>query len=229
MKKNYIDNVIFICSMVATTTAASSALAQTPATWSLKVGVNQITPEVQSGDMTAPTLPSTKVDVGSNTQPIVAVSYLYTDHIAAELVLGTPYKHILYGAGSIDGVGETGSVESFPPTIFAQYRFFEASEKFRPYASLGLTYAFFQKETGSGALTALTNPGGSTPTTFKVDSAWGLTPQLGVMYEINDEWFADLSVAKSYLRTTARFSTGQTIDMRLDPVAVSFALGRHFQ
>lgn len=228
MKKHYFGITASFFGLFAAAAMATSAWAQTPETWSVKAGMNQITPDVKSGDMTAPTLPGTKVSVGSDTQPILAISYLYNENIAAELVLGTPYKHTLYGAGSISGVGKTGTVEALPPTIFAQYRFFETSAKFRPYASLGLTYAYFQKETGSGALTALTNPGSSTPTTFKVDATWGFTPQLGVMYEMGEEWFADLSIAKSYLKTTAHFSTGQTIEMRLDPVAISLALGRHF-
>ena len=45
--------------------------------------------------------------------------------------------------------------------ITAQYHFMEAKSAFRPYVGLGLTYAYFTKETGSGALTALTNTGSS--------------------------------------------------------------------
>jgi outer membrane protein len=143
-------------------------------------------------------------------------------------VLGTPYKHEIYGAGAVAGVGKTGTVEALPPSIFGQYHFLEEQALLRPYLGLGLTYAYFRKETGSGALTALTNTGSSTPTTFSVDSAWGLSMQAGTIYKIDDNWFGDLTVIKTYLKTKARFSTGQTVEMRLDPLAVSFALGYRF-
>ncbi len=218
-------SILKAVTVVALTIIATSAMAQG---WSVKVGVNQITPKVTSGDMTAPTLPGTKSDVGSNTQPIVAVGYQYNDNIAVELDLGTPYKHDLYGAGSINGVGKIGSVEALPPTIFGKYLFLEAHSKFRPFVGLGLTYAVFQKETGSGALTALTNTGSSAGTTFKVDPAFGVALQVGGKFDFNDKWFADVSVTKSYLKTKTTFSTGQTIDMKLDPVAIAFAVGYYF-
>jgi outer membrane protein len=195
--------------------------------WSVKVGVNQLTPKVTSGDMSAPSVPGTKSDVGADTQPIVALGYQYDDNIAVELDLGLPYKHKLYGAGAIAGVGQIGTVEALPPTIFGKYLFLEAQSTLRPFAGLGLTYAAFQKETGSGKLTALTNPGGP-GTTFKVDPAFGVALQLGGIYNINEQWFADVSVTKSYLKTTTKFSTGQTIDMKLDPVALAIAVGYKF-
>jgi len=221
-------NMLKIATIAIAMGAATSAAALDLQNWSVKVGVNKITPKVTSGDMTAPSLPGTKVDVGSDTQPIFAVAYNYNSNLSAELLLGTPYQHDVYGAGSIAGVGKTGTVKSMPPTLFGQYHFLEEQAKLRPYLGLGLTYAYFYGETGSGALTALTNTGSSTPTTFSVDSAWGLSSQAGVIYRINEKWFTDLVVVKTYLKTTAHFSTGQTVEMRLDPLAVSLSLGYRF-
>ncbi|MBU1425654.1 MAG: outer membrane beta-barrel protein [Gammaproteobacteria bacterium] len=217
-----------IATIAIAMSAATSAAALDLQNWSVKLGVNKITPKVQSSDMTAPSLPGTKVDVGSNTQPIFAFAYAYDSNLSAELVLGTPYKHDVYGAGSIDGVGKTGTVKSMPPTIFGQYHFLEEQARLRPYVGLGLTYAYFYDETGSAALTALTNTGSPTATTFSVDSAWGLSTQAGLIYNLDEKWFSDLVVVKTFLKTTAHFSTGQTVDMRLDPLAVSLSLGYRF-
>ena len=215
--------------LIATAMTASAAVsAQTAGTWSVKVGINKITPKVNSGDMSAPALPGTKADVASDTEPVLVINYMYTDHFAAELHLGAPYKHNFLGAGSISGTGKLGTAEVLPPTVFAQYRFMDAKSTFRPYVGLGLTYAYFQKETGSGAMTALTNTGSATPTTFKLDNAFGITSQAGVTYAINEKWFADVAVSKTFLKTTAHFSTGQTQDIKLDPVAVSVGIGYHF-
>lgn len=226
--KTQFQRAIIVLAAVMAITANTAAHAQSAGVWSLKAGVNQITPKVKSDDMTAPALPSTKADVKSDLRAIIAASYMFTDNLSAEFHLGIPYEHKLEGAGSIKGVGKLGTVQSLPPTLFLQWRFMEPKAMFRPYIGLGLTYARFQKETGTGALTALTNTGSATPTTFEVDSKFGLTPQIGVTYAINDRWFADLAVTKTYLKTITHFSTGQKMDIRLDPVAVSFAIGYHF-
>jgi outer membrane protein len=222
------NSILKIATIAFAVSAANAASALDLHNWSVKVGVNKITPKVKSDDMTAPSLPGTKVDVGSNTQPIFSVAYNYNANISAELVLGTPYKHDIFGAGSIAGVGKTGTAEALPPTVFGQYHFLDEQMKLRPYVGLGLTYAYFQKETGSGALTALTNTGSTTPTTFSIDSAWGLSPQAGVIYKIDDKWFGDLVVTKSFIKTKAHFSTGQSVALRLDPLAVGLSVGYRF-
>ncbi|MEO6353306.1 MAG: OmpW family outer membrane protein [Oxalobacteraceae bacterium] len=228
MRKQFQRAIIVLSATVVALTTSTAVLAQSAGVWSVKAGVNQITPKVKSDDMSAPALPGTKADIKSDTEAIIAASYMFTDNISAEFHLGIPYTHELVGDGSIKGVGKLGTVQSLPPTLYLQWRFLEPKATFRPYIGLGLTYARFQKETGSGALTAVTNTGSTTPTTFTVDSKFALTPQIGVTYAINEKWFADLAVTKTYLKTTTHFSTGQKLDIRLDPVAVSFAIGYHF-
>ena len=225
--KNRFD-ILKMLAAAAVMMVSVSASAQTAGTWMVDAGVNQITPKVTSSDMTAPALPGTQAGVGSDTKFFFAGSYMITDNISTELGLGVPYKHDISGAGSIQGAGKIASTEVLPPTLFIQYRFLEAKSVFRPYVGLGLTYAYYQKETGSGKLTALTNTGSSTPTTFKLDSGFGTTVQLGATYALNAKWFAATSVNKTYLKTAAHYSTGQTLDIKLDPVAVNFAIGYKF-
>lgn len=206
---------------------AASASAQSAGQWTAKFGFNQLTPKVESGDISAPALPFTKADVSRDIQPVVGITYSITDNISLETALGTPYKHKIIGAGSIAGTGELGTVEALPPTLFAQYRFFAPTAAFRPYVGIGATYAYFMKERGSGKLTALTNPGGA-PTTFNIDNKFTYSGQLGVVMNFNERWFADATVIKSRLRTDVHFSTGQNQHMKLDPVAVVLAVGYKF-
>jgi len=206
---------------------AASASAQSAGQWTAKFGFNQLTPKVESGDISAPALPFTKADVKSDIQPVIIVAYGITDNISLEGALGTPYKHKIIGAGSIAGTGELGTVEALPPTLFAQYRFFAPTATFRPFVGIGATYAYFMKETGSGKLTALTNPGGPA-TTFDIDNKFTYTAQLGVAMNFNERWFADVTVNKSRLRTDVHFSTGQDQHMKLDPVALVLAVGYKF-
>ncbi|MBB3119703.1 OmpW/AlkL family protein [Pseudoduganella violacea] len=207
--------------------AASTASAQSAGDWILKVGVNRITPKVESGNVSAPALPESKADVAADTKPIFNITRMLTDNISAELDLGVPYKHDLLAAGSIAGSGKLGTSEVLPPTALIQYRFFEPNARLRPYVGLGLTYAYFQKERGSAQLTALLNTGGP-GTTFSLKSKFAASFQIGASLRIDDRWGADIGIIKTKLKTTASFSTGQTMEARLDPLAVSLGVTYKF-
>ncbi|HZX29508.1 MAG TPA: OmpW family outer membrane protein [Telluria sp.] len=222
-----VQSVFKLLALAGAMAVAGGAQAQSAGQWFGKVGINKITPVVDSGDVSAPALPHSKAAVGADTQPIIVGGYAITDNITAELDLGLPYKHELYGAGAIEGTGKLGEVQSLPPTAFIQYRFFEPKAALRPYVGLGLTYAWFRRTTGSGQMTALTNTGGPA-TTFKIDNKVAGTVQLGLAYNFSEKWFADVVFTKTYLKTQVHFSTGQWQDMTLDPKAVNFGIGYKF-
>jgi outer membrane protein len=52
--------------------------------------------------------------------------------------------------------------------------------------------------------------------------------QAGVSVAFYERWFADLSVTKTFLKTTASFSTGQTQEIKFDPLGVSVSVGYKF-
>lgn len=219
-------NIKFLAAAAVLTT--STAFAQTAGTWMARMGVTTITPQVDSGYLSAPDyMGGTKADVGSNTQLSGGITYMYTDHWAVDVPLAMPFTHKIIGDGALKGAGDLAEVKAIPFTVFLQYRFMEANAKFRPYVGLGATYAYFFDEQGSGKLTATTNPGGP-PTKMTVDSKWALTPQIGATFAINDKWFIDLHYSKSFLKTTTHFSTGQHLDITLDPVAYGIDIGYKF-
>lgn len=207
--------------------AALSVSAQSAGTWTARVGLTNITPQVSSGDMTAPSFPNTKADVGGDTQLSGGITYMYTDNIAIDIPVALPFNHKLKGAGALAGAGQIGAVKALPFTVFGQYRFNAASAVFRPYLGLGLTYAYFFDESGSSALTAMTNPGGSA-TKLSVQSKFALTPQLGFTYVLNDKWTLDGSFSQTLLKTRTSFSTGQTLDATLNPHTISLSIGTKF-
>ena len=217
--------LLVLAAAMSVATAASAQ--QTAGTWLGTLGLNKITPKVDSGDVSAPALPGTKADVEPDTKPRFAIAYMLTDNWSAELDLGVPYKHDLMGDGSIKGTGKLGTAEALPPTAFVQYRFFQPNAMIRPYVGAGLTYAYFQKEKGSGQMTALLDPGGK-PVTYRMDNKLTGSLVVGSTVAINERWFADVAVVKTYLKTKAKFSTGQTQDIKLDPVAVSISIGYNF-
>jgi len=221
------NSAVKLLALAAAMAVASGASAQSKGQLTVSVGANKITPKIKSGNMSAPALPNSKGAVSSDTQPVMVFTYGLTDNISAQTALGTPYKHKIYGAGAIEGIGQIGEVQALPATAFLQYRFFKPESFIRPFVGLGATYALFMKEKGSGKLTALTNPGGE-PTTFKVKDKLTWSAQVGVAVNISERWFADVTVIKTKLATTTTFSTNQTQYMKMDPVATMVTVGYKF-
>jgi outer membrane protein len=207
--------------------AAGSAQAQAAGQWMFKAGWNKIMPKVESGDLSAPSIPGTKVDVKSDSALLLTAAYMFTDNISAEFLAGLPYQHEIDGAGAIQGVGKIGSVKQVSPTLMGQWRFLEPQAMFRPYVGLGVTYAVFYGTEGSSTLTALTNPGGP-PTTISGDHAFGGTGEVGGTFKINEQWFIDAAIMKTYITTHTSLSTGQTIEVKQNPVAVNVSVGYRF-
>jgi len=222
---------ILVMSAVAVALAAAfapgDARAQAAGSLQVSIGANNIDPKVSSGDLSASSLPGTKIDVKDASSVIAIFTYMVTDNISVETFIGAPYKHDIIGAGAIAGVGKIGSVRQLSPTVIGQYRFGESSSAFRPYVGLGLTYTYFFHEEGSGTLTALTNPGGP-PTELRAKNAWGISPQIGATYSFDAHWFVNASVIKTFIKTTSHLSTGQSIDTKLDPLAVNVSIGYRF-
>jgi len=221
-------NVVKLLVAAGALAVAAGAQAQSKGQFTVSVGANQLTPHVESGAISAPALPNSLGDVSKDTQPVAVITYGLTDNISVETAVGTPYKHKLYGAGAIAGTGQLGTVEAMPPVALLQYRFFDPSARIRPYVGIGLAYAYFQKETGSFAMTALTNPGGGSATTFSIDNKWTYAGQLGLQFNVNEKWFANASYIKTRLRTDVHFSTGQFQHMKLDPSSVILSVGYKF-
>lgn len=210
-----------------TVMAAGSASAQAARQWTAKVGVGQVSPQVHSGEVSAPALPHSKADMGDDARPIFSIGYGITDHLAASLDAGLPFRLDIIGAGAVAGTGRLATVRAMAPTLFLQYRPSAPTALFRPYVALGVSYARFFDEKGSGQLTAITNTGGA-PVTFSLDRRVAPTLQAGLTVNVNEHWFADFVVAKTRLRTVGHFSTGQTLQMRLDPNFAGVSLGYRF-
>lgn len=190
-----------------------------------------ISPSVRSGNLSsgplAGTVPNAQIDVGSNAQFVGAVNYMVTNDLNLHVPLSFGFRHEITGAGAIANVGKLGDTRVLPMTLIAQYRFLEPKSAFRPYVGVGLTYANFYKERGTGLLTALTNPGGPA-TTLGFQDKLGATVQIGGVIQLNDRWFVDGSYSKTFLKTRATLSTGQGIDVRLNPDVLTLQVGYKF-
>lgn len=211
----------------ATLALAGGAHAQTAGSLLGRVGVTQIAPDVSSGNLSTPSPANSKVDVKSATQLGGGLTYMLTDNIAIDLPLALPFKHKIVGDGSATGL-QVGTAKVVPATLLAQYRFMEPSAAFRPYVGAGLTYANFFKEHTTAAFSASTGGTPANPTTISIDSKFGLTVQAGLTMPIQDRWFLDATILKTYLKTRTHLSNGQYIDLKLDPWSYHVAVGYRF-
>ena len=206
---------------------AGAAQAQVAGDVLVKLGWNKIMPKVRSSDLSAPSLPDSKIDIKSASALFFTATYMITDDISVEALGGLPYKHDIVGAGAVAGVGKIGSIHQISPTVLLQYRFLAADGPFRPYVGAGPTFAKFYGSKGSAALTAVTNPGGP-GTTIGGDTEWGGTIEAGANYKIDKHWFVDAAILKTFINTKATLSTGQSTSARLNPVSINASIGYTF-
>jgi len=203
---------------------ASHASAQSEGIWSAKAGYNQFRPQVSSGDITG--VPGAKVDVDKGGAIFGSVSYMLTDNVSGEFAFGIPPKLDIKGDGVIAQAGKIADTKVWSPILVAQYRFGSASSMFRPYVGVGATYVKFTDVATTPILSALTNPGGGT--SASIDSAWGTVAQLGITYNFGGKWFLDSSIVPMRLKSTAHLSTGQKVDVKVNPILVNLAVGLRF-
>jgi len=213
---------------LAALAAACGASAQSAGTFQIRMGAIHIAPSVKSGDLSSPSITGSKVDVDSATQLGGGITYMLTDHIAFDLPLALPFKHKISGDGAVAGVGVIGSTKSLPASLFVQYRFGEAKAKFRPYVGGGLTYAKFFKEKTTNRLSAITGGTPETPTSMSIQSKLAPTLIVGGVYSINERWFLEGTVGKTFLKNRTTLSSGQTITTRLNPTMAALSVGYRF-
>lgn len=209
--------------------AAAPAQAQGKGPLTVRVGLTQITPDVTSGNLTAPSFAGTQADIGSASQLGGGINWALNDRWSLDIPLVVDgFKHDILGAGAIAGVGKIGEVKALPVTAMVQYQLLPAGSKIRPFVGVGATYAKFYKAQSTAALTALTGGTPATPTTLSVESKWAATLQAGASIALAPKWSLEASVTKTPLKTRTTLSTGQTLDAKLDPASVSVGVGYRF-
>ena len=214
--------------LAALALAAGAAHAQSAGSLIGRIGVTNISPSVSSGNLTPPSFVGTQVDVASATSLGGGITYMVTNNWAIDVPLALPFKHKVSGAGAIAGVGELGHTKALPFTVLAQYRFMEPTAKFRPYVGAGITYAYNFSERTTNTLSALT---GSTPpnrTVMDVESKFAPTIAVGASIALSERMYLDLMLGKTFLKNRTTLSTGQTIDVRLNPTTFAVAVGYRF-
>jgi outer membrane protein len=143
--------------------------------------------------------------------PELDFTYMFTDHIGAELILGTTRNNISSSLGNL------GKVSLLPPTITLQYHFNDEGT-FRPYVGAGLNYTRFYNNSLSA---------GGTPISLKQNS-FGPALQIGMDIKVSENWFLNVDVKKLWVRTNATMAGTNLGALHIDPWLVGVGVGYRF-
>ncbi|MCW7540260.1 hypothetical protein OOT46_20715 [Aquabacterium sp. A7-Y] len=155
------------------------------------------------------------VDVKNAVSVFGSVGKFLDDHWAVEgLLLALPFKHDIYGKGTIERLGKVATVKQLPPTLILHRYFGDFDDKFRPSIGIGLNYTKFFEAKATPALESYT--GG--PTKIKMKPSWGLGLFAGAQYALTERLHVKLTLGYVRVRTTATMTTSNTMLSGSSPV-----------
>jgi outer membrane protein len=188
--------------------AASQAMAQ-ESPWLVRARAVYIDPDNKSTPV-AGSGASDRIEVATKTIPELDISYFFTPHISAELILTYPQKHKV----RLDGA-EIGSFKHLPPTLTAQYHFAPGAT-INPYVGVGVNYTRISKVRlldGAGDLE---------------NDSWGLALQAGVDFRINERWSINADVKKVNIRSDVYVGGANASHLKVDPLLFGLGVGYRF-
>lgn len=226
---------VLATSAALATLASTAAFANQAGDIIVRAGITQVAPDSNDSTIYAGGAtvhlggPALTAAVEDDEQLGLNLVYFFTDQVAIELLAATPFSHDL----TVDtgaGVAPLGSTKQLPPTLSVLYYPNEPSSKWQPYLGLGVNYTvFFEEEfdsgmTGTGSPLDLSN--------LKLKNSWGLSAQVGLDYQLDDNWLVNASVRYIDIDTEGTFDVGSngsgTVDVDIDPWVYTLALGYRF-
>ncbi len=223
--------------------AAASALAQKAGNTYIGVGVAAIRPDASLGTLsssgvnaaafTAATA-GASADVSNEVTLSVGWLHLFTDQVGAELTLGVPPKHTIdlttpspfAGAASHPGAA---TVRTWTPAVVAKYLFNTPGDRWRPYLGLGLSHVSFRSVKVNLGDPLVVQVGGASAS---LKSDWTPVYNVGVIYNIDERWMVNASIAYLPIRTTATLvgagGTTTSGELKLNTTDVVVRVGYRF-
>ena len=171
-----------------------------------RLRITDVNPQTSVND----TLQALNVDVNNDTIPELDFTYMLTNNVGAELILGTSKHDITAGGAKI------GSVKVLPPTLTLQYHF-NPEGQFRPYAGAGINYTRFYG--------------------FKDDSGLGLSIkknsfgpalQVGMDMPLTKDVFLNLDMKKLWIKTKVQSNGNDVGTLDINPLVTSVGIGMKF-
>jgi outer membrane protein len=219
----------------------------------IRGGITSINPDSQQSTIYAAGNQTVNLGAGAitasvddNSQLGLNFVYFYDSNWAVELLAATPYKHdIMVDTGA--GVAKLGETKHLPPTLSVLY-YFDTGSAFKPYVGVGINYTFFFEDSFNPALTGPDSPtivsisDGTTVTPvgapldvddLNLSNSWGLSAQIGVDYDLGDNWSINASARYIDIDTKATFTAVDGtvpghVSVDVDPMVYSLMVGYKF-
>lgn len=215
--------------------AAGSALAQ----FTIQLGVANVDPGASASPTTGALTPPNALSLNVKPQvtPFFSVSRAIDDNWDVQLALGAPPTHDITlkvvnasalppSVASQNGQ-KIGTVAQVAPTLFANYKFGQASDALRPFIGLGVNYTMFI-DPKSNSLNDSINGG---PTNSRLSDSWGWAAQVGAVYKLSGPWSISGTWSTADVRTTLTTNTlgiERKTDIKFSPSVFILAVGYSF-
>ncbi|WP_322550525.1 OmpW/AlkL family protein [Flavobacterium psychraquaticum] len=188
--------------------------------WQVRVrGVGVVTPDqsakigIIGGD----------VQISDTFIPELDFTYFFTEHFAAELILGTA-KHDVKAINTVAGDIDLGSAWLLPPTLTAQYHFYVSDKKIvKPYIGAGVNYTLFYN-VKSGAVADV-----------KYENSLGYAAQAGIDLNLTDSFFINIDAKRLFLKTDVTVDATNLVaglvvpaEVTIDPWLFGIGVGMRF-
>ena len=188
--------------------------------WQVRVrGVGVVTPDqsakigIIGGD----------VQISDTFIPELDFTYFFTEHFAAELILGTA-KHDVKAINTVAGDIDLGSAWLLPPTLTAQYHFYVSDKKIvKPYIGAGVNYTLFYN-VKSGAVADV-----------KYENSLGYAAQAGIDLNLTDSFFINIDAKRVFLKTDVTVDATNLVaglvvpaEVTIDPWLFGIGVGMRF-
>lgn len=215
------NTLLVATAAAAVTLGAMPAQAQQAGDVLFRVRAIMVAPNEDAGPVT-PSFPTGSVDVDNAYAPEVDFTYMFTNNIGAELILGTT-KHGIGGTDALAGLGNVATTWVLPPTLTLQYHFAPESH-IRPYVGAGINYTIFYSSNPSDSLESAIGQ-----TDVSLDDSFGYALQAGIDFDITPRIFGNIDVKYIDMDTTATLTTagvGQNkVDVSIDPLVFGIGIG----
>ncbi len=167
---------------------------------------------VNPDDSVNKTLQALNVGVDSAWAPELDFTYMITNNIGAELILGTTRHKVTAGGASL------GKVSVLPPTVTLQYHF-APEAAFRPYVGAGINYTrFYNNDVKFNGVD------------LSVDkNSWGGALQVGADYAVSKDYFINVDIKKIWIKTDVSHpALGNLGTLKINPWVFGLGVGTKF-
>jgi outer membrane protein len=178
--------------------------------WLVRLRAISIIPQSSANN----TLDAIHTQVNNAIVPELDFTYMVTDNIGAELILGTSRNQV-----TSSGLGALGGVGVLPPTLLLQYHFNHAG-RIRPYVGAGLNYTLFY----NNGLHA----GAGGPSVAIDNHSFGPAVQIGVDVDVTKRIYVNADIKKIWMRTGASLNGSSLGTLYIDPLVVGIGIGMKF-